>query len=77
MSKELFEGFHSMEVKSLITKNWSVTYKGKEVSGTFSYESDDWGFSDRSTDIDKEHLDALTEDEIDEILEYVENIIEW
>jgi hypothetical protein len=71
--EELFEDFSSLTTRSVIKKNWSLTYKGQEISGTYSYEIDDWGYSERSCEIDDES--ELTDDEIDEIIEYVENVI--
>jgi hypothetical protein len=71
--EELFEDFSSMTTRSVIKKNWTVMYKGQEISGTYSYEVDDWGYFDRSCEIDDES--ELTQDEIDEIIEYIENVI--
>jgi hypothetical protein len=75
MEQELFEDFHSTVVSSRIKKNWTVTYKGQEISGTYEYDQDDWSFYEKNCYIDDECMKDLTEDEIDEIVEYVKDII--
>ena len=75
MSEELFEDFSETVTSTVVKKNWSLTYKGQEISGTYSYESDSWGYHDRYVEINEEHLENLSGEEIDEIHEYVEDVI--
>ena len=75
MQDEQFEDFSSVETSTVIKKNWSLTYKGQEISGTYLYEADSWGFYDRNVEINEEHLENLSGEEIDEILDYVEDVI--
>jgi hypothetical protein len=73
--EELFEDFSSMTTRSVIKKNWTVMYKGQEISGTYSYEVDDWGYFDRSCEIDDEHMENLSGEDIDEIYDYVLDVM--
>jgi hypothetical protein len=72
-NQQLFEEFSSVTTTTIIKKNWELTYKGKEVTGTYSYEDDAWGFHERNVEIDDES--DLTEEEIDEIIDYVIDVI--
>jgi hypothetical protein len=72
---QLFEDFSDVVTSTVIKKNWSVTYKGQEISGTYSYEADSWGFYDRNVEINEEHLENLSGEEIDEIHDYIEDVI--
>jgi hypothetical protein len=71
--QELFEDFSSTVVSSIIKKSWSVIYKGKEITGTYEYENDDWGLQEMNTVIDEGY--TLTDEERDEILDYVKDAI--
>ena len=73
--EQLFEDFSDVVTATVVKKNWTVTYKGQEISGTYSYESDSWGFYDRNVEINEEHLENLSGEEIDEINDYVEDVI--
>jgi hypothetical protein len=78
MSEEqLFEDFISYAETKIIKKCWSVTYAGKEITGIYEYQFgyDDWGYSSKTVKIDEECLRELTEEEIDEIIEYIEDTI--
>jgi hypothetical protein len=72
--EELFGDFSSVITTTVIKKRWDLTYKGREISGTYSYEDDAWGFYERNVEIDDES--DLTEDEIDKIVDYVSDVID-
>ena len=75
MQEEIFEDFSENVVSSVIKKNWSLSYKGKEITGSYSYEHDAWGYYERNVDIDEDCLKDLTAEEIDEINDYVSDVI--
>lgn len=72
--QELFEDFSSVTTTTVIKKNWKLTYKGQEVTGTYSYEDDSWSLYEKDVEIDDES--NLTQDEIDEIIDYVSDVID-
>ena len=71
--QEQFEDFHAVTISSRVVKTWSISYNGREISGRYEADQDDWGLSDHETTIDDES--ELTEDEIDAIITYVEDNI--
>jgi len=73
--QQLFEDFSDVATSIVIKKNWTVTYKGQEITGTYSYESGVWDHSDKTVEIDEKHLENLSGEEIDEIHEFVEDAI--
>lgn len=73
--EQLFEDFSDVVTSTVIKKNWSVTYKGQEISGTYSCEADSWGEWDKNVEINEEHLENLSGEEIDEIHDYIEDVI--
>ena len=73
--EQIFEDFSENVISSVIKKNWSLTFKGKEISGSYSYEHDSWGYYEKDVEIDNEFLDDLSEDEVDEIQEYVRDVM--
>jgi hypothetical protein len=73
--QELFEDFSSVTTTTVIKKTWTLTYKGQEITGTYSYESDAWGFFDKTVEIEEKHLENLSGEEIDEIHKFVEDAI--
>lgn len=50
---------------------WSLDWNGMEISGTATFECADWGL-ETIVAIDKEFLDELTGEQIDEITSHVE-----
>lgn len=73
--EQLFQDFSEVVTLTVVKKNWTVTYKGQEISGTYSYEMDSWCYSDRAVDIDAEHMENLSGEDIDEIYDYVLDVI--
>ena len=75
LDHQLFEDFSSVVTATFVKKIWTVTYKDQEITGTYSYESGSWGFCDRKFRINEEHLKNLSDEEIDEIHDYVEDAL--
>jgi hypothetical protein len=73
--QELFEDFSDVVTSIVIKKTWTLTYKGQEITGTYSYESGVWDYSDKTVEIEEKHLENLSGEEIDEIHEFVEDAI--
>jgi len=70
MDIELFNDFNSNITESRIVKAWSVTYKGTEYEGTLITTHEAWG-SWEDTDYNINDPKNLTDDELDELEDYV------
>jgi len=75
MEIELFDEFTHTVVSNHIVKNWSVLYKGKELKGSYTFDHDDWGYHERSYEMDEEYKNNLTDEEYEEVMDYVEENI--
>jgi len=60
---------HSL-VRERILKNWSMNYKGEEISGTYERIDDGYGYDSHEVEITDYDVD-LTDEDIEKIESYV------